>query len=225
MQKPVNYYQSAPPSWSCRLVSSAVSSSSCIVLCSKHLFIDLRCSQVPSSLLLLCLIKTTSSSHWTDNRLLNQSNKTFTVSFLAFSTLILLSLTLFILLLISCSKLSCLHPPPSLLCSPSFYLINFAHEQKVSGQKFSVHSRLQGRNTAPQSVLRWAFPHLLRKAAGGLGPMWKAFSQLVFLQVMTLEKKHIHVGHPTVSLFTYVLQWELVWSQNPVVGWTPMRLL
>lgn len=64
-----------------------------LILCSKNLFIDLRCSQVSGSLLLRCLIKTTSSSHWRDNRLLNQSNKTFTVLFLTFSTLIFLSLT------------------------------------------------------------------------------------------------------------------------------------
>lgn len=75
-----------------RLESSAVSSSSS-VLCNKHLFIDLKCSQVSCSLLLLCLIKTTSSPHRTDNYLLNQSNKKFTVLFLTFSALIFLSNT------------------------------------------------------------------------------------------------------------------------------------
>lgn len=95
------------------VLSSIVPSSS--VLCNKHHFTDLKCSQVSSSLILLCLIKTTSSSHWTDNRLLNQSNKKLTVLLLVFSTSVHVSFFLLFLLYII---LFCLHPislPLSLL--------------------------------------------------------------------------------------------------------------
>lgn len=43
---------------------------------------DLKCLRVSSSFLLFCLIKTTSSSHWMENHLLNRGNKKIAVLFL-----------------------------------------------------------------------------------------------------------------------------------------------
>lgn len=111
------------------VLSSIIFSSS--VLCNKHHFTDLKCSQVSSSLIQLCLIKTTSSSHWTDNRLLNQSNKKLTVLLLVFSTSVHVSF--FLIFALYYIILSSSHHPPS-------FFINFAHKLEVSGQEFSTYS-------------------------------------------------------------------------------------
>ena len=68
------------------------------------------------------------------------------------------------------------------------FIVNLAQKLDVSGQKLSGHSRLKGGITALQSVLQWAFPHLVRKTAGGLDQCEKYFHN-VSLLVITLENK------------------------------------
>lgn len=109
---------------------------------------------------------------------------------------------------LSSSTWSCLYRPRPPLFSPSFFIIfaykqifwNWLRSKVFSDGSFHTYSENQ------QEV--WA--------------RCEKYFHNSFLQEMT--QKHIDVAHPNVSLFTCVLQWEVVWSQNPVVWRSSERL-
>lgn len=136
-----------------------------IKLCNKHCLIDLKCSQCSQvSAHFTALSKNHIVLPSKDDHTLNQSSKTLSLSLL-------------------CSfKLSCIYLPSSKLFTPSFLIILHA-----SYMFLGRCMQLKGRNIA----LQWAFPHLLRRAAGGLDQC----------------EKHFHNSFLTESLFTDVWQW------------------